>query len=76
MYKLNLKPWRYYGVRYEEYFWKFAIKTPFYNQLLSMRENFSDEDAKNDKIAFEKLQSTAIKYILGTDNYKTFKVNS
>ena len=71
-YKLNLKPWRYDGIRYEKFFWKYASKTPYYADLIAMKENFTSDDKNADEIAFIKLQKTAEKYIKGEVNYKNF----
>lgn len=62
-YKLNLKPWHYKGIRYEDYFWKYAKRTPFYPELLQMLNDFTEEQKMNDEIAFLKLQNTAENYI-------------
>lgn len=72
-YKLNFKPWHYFGVRYEEYFWKYAKDTPFYQDLLNMRNSFSNEDKKADDVAFIKLQEMALRYVDSDDNYKNVK---
>ncbi len=69
-YKLNFKPWRYNGVRYEDYFWKYAKNTPFYDDLIKMRDNYSDKEKENDLIAFSNLQKMAIDYVLSDNNYK------
>lgn len=71
-YKLNFKPWHYSGVRYEEYFWKYAKLSPFYTELYEMLLNFSDKERRLETQAFITLQNTALRYIGGQDNYKTF----
>ncbi len=71
-YKLNFKPWHYKGVRYEDYFWKYAKKTPYYQELINARDNFSTEQMQNDDNGFLQLQKTAQNYIDGKENYKTF----
>lgn len=69
-YKLNFKPWHYKGVRYEEYFWKYAKNTPFYDDLIKMRESYSDKEKERDSIAFSNLQKMAIDYVFSDNNYK------
>ena len=71
-YKLNLKPWRYDGIRYGEYFWKYAFETPYYNELLTMKENYTIDEKNADEIAFVNLQKTAEKYMQSQFNYKNF----
>lgn len=73
-YKLNFKPWHYYGIRYEKYFWQYARKTPYYEFLLKMRDKFTDEQAKEDERGFVQLQQTAKNYIESEVNYKAFEV--
>ena len=71
-FKLNFKPWHYQGVRYEEYFWKYASRSPFYQHLLDVRDNFTLEEKEADMAGFIKLQQTAKKYTESEENYKTF----
>ncbi len=68
-YKLNFKPWHYKGVRYEEYFWKYAKETPFYDDLIAMREGYSEHEKTRDAIAFENLKKMAVDYINSKNNY-------
>ncbi len=74
-FKLNFKPWRYKGVRYENHFWKYAVNTPFYNELLNMRDTFTEAQAIEDQRGFEALQQTAEDYIYAKENYKDFKID-
>ena len=62
-YKLNFKPWHYKGIRYEEYFWKYAEKTPYYDTLLSMLDGYSEADRENDSRAFSNLKQMALDYV-------------
>ncbi len=75
-FKLNFKPWHYHEVRYSEYFWKYAIKTPYYENILKMRESFSEQDKKQDDLAFKNLQNMAWRYIESENNYKKMKSGS
>ena len=51
-YKINWKPWHYKGTLYEEQFWEYAKKTPYYDYLLDMRDNYSEEKKNIDSEAF------------------------
>ncbi|MBR5192597.1 MAG: glycosyltransferase family 8 protein [Clostridia bacterium] len=73
-YKLNFKPWHYDDVLYGEYFWDFASRTSYYNELIDMQKSFTDLDKKNDEIAYKKLQQTAQDYINCARNYKKMKL--
>lgn len=68
-YKLNFKPWHYSGVKYEEYFWKYAKETPYYDDLIAMREGYTEESKKKDEKAFVNLQKMAWDYIESDNNY-------
>ncbi len=69
-YKLNFKPWHYKGIKYEEYFWKYANNTPFINDLLNIRDNYTNKEKQRDELAFSNLQQMAINYINSENNYK------
>lgn len=69
-YKLNFKPWHYYNVRYQEPFWKYAAETPFYEDLLKMRAEYTQEEKERDALAFNNLQKMADRYTNGENNYK------
>ena len=49
------KPWNYDNVLYEEYFWKYAKETDFYNEISQMKGNYTDEERKRDNIVGENL---------------------
>ena len=42
------KPWNYDNVPYEDYFWKYAKKTDFYDEISKMKEKYTDEDRRKD----------------------------
>ncbi len=46
-YNMFMKPWR-YDIKYEEFFWEYAKKTPFYDLLQEMKKSYSDEDKQSD----------------------------
>lgn len=68
-FKLNFKPWHYFGIRYEEFFWKNAKDTPFYGDLIKMRDSFTSEEKKADEKAFNELQATAWRYVEKESNH-------
>lgn len=47
-YNLFLKPWHYDGVLYEDPFWDYAKKTPYYEQILEIKNNFTESDKQKD----------------------------
>ena len=47
-YNLFLKPWQYEKVQYYDYFWKYAKFTPYYDEILEIKNSYTDEDRKKD----------------------------
>lgn len=47
-YNLFLKPWHYDDVEYQEYFWKYAKKSAFYDEIKKVLDNYTEEDKLND----------------------------
>lgn len=62
-YKLNFKPWHYSGVMYEEIFWDYAAQTPYYDELISQRENYSEESKSVDQGQYDSLKRLAAQEI-------------
>lgn len=48
-YNLSLKPWHYDNVLYENYFWEYAKRTPFYDFILAQKASFSIERKQKDE---------------------------
>ena len=42
------KPWHFTGVKFEEYFWKYAKMTEFYSDIKDILDNYTDEKRKKD----------------------------
>ncbi len=58
-YALYKKPWQYDDVLYDEYFWHYAEKSPFYEQILETKRSFSDEErAKKEASAVDIIEQT------------------
>ena len=58
-YNLTMKPWRYDGILYEEYFWAFAEKTEFLDFIKETKANFTQEMANKERESSEKLLALA-----------------
>ena len=53
-YALYKKPWQYDDVIDGNYFWQYAEASPFYEKILQIKANFSEEDrAKKELVAKE-----------------------
>lgn len=66
-YNLFLKPWQYDDVQYYDYFWKYAKSTPFYDEILEIKNNYTDEDRKKDSEWMDLMVSRA-ESLVGTQN--------
>ncbi|MCC8067516.1 MAG: glycosyltransferase family 8 protein [Clostridiales bacterium] len=54
-YNLFQKPWCYDNIPYEEYFWYYAKKSPFYPDIVQFKENYSDEQKESDRTCLRNL---------------------
>lgn len=69
-YALASKPWHYADTINGEYFWEYAKKSEFYQQILDEFNNYSDEDKKRDQESFIEIMN-GIEKIKHSE--KTFK---
>ena len=60
-YNLSFKPWHFEDILYKEYFWEYAQKTEFFDEILKIKDNYSEEDKFNDREADKKLRMLAQK---------------
>jgi len=58
-YNLFQKPWCYDNIQYEDYFWNYAKKSPYYDNTIEFKNNYSEEQKQQDKKAFELIVSKA-----------------
>lgn len=69
-YNMFNKPWLYADTPYGEYFWEYAKKTAYYDEIAAMRENYTDNDRKKDKIAERQLEEKTRTIVLQPNNFK------
>ena len=50
-YNMFKKPWHYSEVPYENFFWEYAKKSSYYDDILAMKASYSDEQKRNDDSA-------------------------
>lgn len=48
-YNLFFKPWHFKNIQYEDYFWNSAKETPFYNELKTELESYTDQERDLDR---------------------------
>lgn len=70
-YNLFQKPWCYDNIQYEEYFWKYAKQSPYYDSIVEFKKNYSNEQKKSDSECLGKIVEDAYKQAKEDDN--TFK---
>ncbi len=74
-YKLALKPWHYDNVLYDGLFWKYAIETNYYQEILFIKSNYTFEKKRMDSLAYEKLTNMARAYVNDAFNYKKSQIS-
>lgn len=47
-FNLFKKPWHYDNVAWEKYFWEYAKKSPYYEEIKRIKDNYTVEDKKKD----------------------------
>lgn len=68
-YNLNRKPWHQTGVKYEEYFWKYADKTDFSSLIHEKLANYSDKARENDNLGLMNLIKMCVSEAESDQNY-------
>ena len=58
-FKINFKPWKYDGVAYEEYFWQYAEKTVYYEQIKASKAQVTEDDKEVDAQQYRNLLALA-----------------
>lgn len=64
------KPWHYDNVPYEEYFWQYAEKTEFYDEIKKIKASFGKEDAQRDIIGGRELRERALSITYDAHNFR------
>lgn len=60
-YNLGCKPWYFDNVLYQEYFWKYAKETEFYDEIKEMGKGYTEADKEKDDANSSKLIELAKK---------------
>ena len=60
-YNFAYKPWHFEDVTYNEYFWKYAQKTEFYDEIIKIKESYTEEQKFQDREAERNLVELATK---------------
>ena len=60
-YNFAYKPWRFEDVQYKEYFWEYAKKTEFLDEIQKIKESYTEEERFQDREAEKALRELAQK---------------
>ena len=60
-YNFAYKPWHFEDVTYNEYFWKYAEQTEFYDEIIKIRDSYTEEEKFKDREAEKQLVELATK---------------
>lgn len=75
-YNLAYKPWHFEDILYKEYFWDYAQKTEFFNDIVKIKDSYTQEDRFKDMEQYKRLQELAQKECdcVGDDrNYRRYQ---
>ena len=65
-----MKPWKYDGVLYGDYFWQYAKNTPLFDMLVDMKnKNNTVENKEKDATSLARLKSIAVVDSADPNNY-------
>lgn len=60
-FNLTYKPWHFDDVQYQDIFWKYAKKTEYYDEIKSIKDNFTDEQKEEAKQGHKNMEAMAQK---------------
>lgn len=78
-YKLTFKPWKYDNIQYGEYFYKYAKQTPFYEEIVNAKNNYSEAQKELDRVHSKHLhnliieQNTKALLMMGDEDGRIFE---
>ena len=69
-YNMFKKPWKYYDVMFDKYFWQSARKTEYYTLLLKQRDMYTEEQRQKDYAAAANMISYSTTVVADPNNFK------
>lgn len=69
-YNMFYKPWQYRHICYQEYFWKYAERTPFYAELREMQKSFGIKGRMGHYFANRTLHKNALRIAAMPNNFQ------
>ena len=64
------KPWYYNDVPYQKYFWDYACKSNYYDEIMKIKNSFTEEMAQKHILGAEKLVEQTIRIVNSDNNFK------
>lgn len=58
-YNLAFKPWHFEDILYKEFFWMYAQETEYFDEIQSIKENYTEEERFQDNQAHDRLKRLA-----------------
>ena len=68
-YIMTNKPWHYDDCLFGDQFWRYAEQTEVYDEVLAVKQAYSDEDKKRDELSGENLVKLAVSESEREDNF-------
>ncbi len=68
-YALYKKPWQYDDVMYGDFFWKYAKKSPFYEEILKRKNEFGDEERAVKAATAMEILEHALRIVASEDTF-------
>ena len=66
-YNLTMKPWHYDNILFQEYFWYYAERSPFYEQIILNKQNFGEAEREQKEVTAREILEHAL-MIVASDN--------
>jgi len=73
-YKLNWKPWKVDDASYQEHFWNYVEKTPYKEEILRKKSEYTDERKQKDAADFQRLLCWVAEDAEDPNNYRNAEV--
>ena len=70
-YNLFFKPWHYDNITYEEYFWEYAKKSIYYEEIVKIKNNYSVSDKEKDQEYLNNMLKRASIIAESSNNFRT-----
>lgn len=70
-YNLFAKPWCYDNIQYEDYFWKYAKKSDYFEEIQRYKKSYSEQQKQSDAECTKRMVKRALEIASQTENFRT-----